>query len=379
MNFGVLCPKCGLMQLNRPTCKSCGARLTDSSPDFSLPEPEAARQGLREPLPRKPSVSSPVSRDEDESSIHRPSFHGRGGTLFGIWVVNIFLSLVTLGAYYFWGKVKVRRFLFGETEFEGDRFEFHGTGKELLMGFLKALILFFIPLFALNAGPELLQTGPVIRAIATGITYGVIMVFVPVAMVGARRYRLSRTSWRGIRFSFRGDKWAFLKIFAFGSFLSTITLGLYFPFFDARRYHFMISQSYFGDRQFAFDGRGKDLFRPFLFALLLTLPTLGLYWFWYWAKRQRYYWGHTFNGPARFHSTVTGRALMNLYVGNFLIGIITLGLGWPWTVTRKARYACRYLTLEGPLDLAEIHQDARSATATGEALSGFLDADFSLG
>jgi uncharacterized membrane protein YjgN (DUF898 family) len=141
----------------------------------------------------------------------------------------------------------------------------------------------------------------------------------------------------------------------------------------------MISQSYFGDRPFTFDGRGKDLFRPFLFALLLTLPTLGLYWFWYWAKRQRYYWGHTFNGPARFHSTVTGRTLMNLYVGNFLIGIITLGLGWPWTVTRKAQYACRYLILEGPLDLAEIHQDARSATATGEALSGFLDADFSVG
>ncbi len=367
------------MQLNRPTCKSCGAKLIDSSPSFSLPEPQPKSPGGMEPLSPKPP--DPVSPDfqKKDTPHHRLFFHGRGGVLFGIWIVNIFLSLVTLGGYYFWGKVKMRRFLFGQTEFDGDRFEYHGTGKELLLGFLKALLVFFIPLFLLNFLPQLLRTGPVIRAIATGLTYAIIMIFIPVAMVGAMRYRLSRTSWRGIRFSFRGEKWDFLKIFAFGSFLSTITLGLYFPFFDAKRYEFMVSQTYFGNRKFSFDGRGKDLFRSFLFALLLTLPTLGFYWFWYWAKRQRYYWEHTFVGEARFRSSITGRALMNLYVGNSLIGLVTLGFGWPWTLTRKAQYACKYLTLEGSLGLAEIHQDARQATATGEAMSGFLDADFSVG
>ncbi len=379
MNFGILCPKCGLMQLNRPTCKSCGTKLTDSSPSFSLPEPKAKYPESSMPLLSKSTGSILPDFQKEDSSLHRLSFHGRGGALFGIWIVTIFLSLVTLGVYYFWGKVKVRRFLFGQTEFDGDRFEYHGTGRELFMGFLKALLVFFMPLFLLNSVPRLLDAGPVIRTITTGVAYAIIMVFVPVAMVGARRYRLSRTSWHGIRFSFRGDKWDFLKIFAFGSFLTTITLGLYFPFFDAKRYDFMTSQTYFGDRKFGFDGRGKDLFRPFLFALLLTLPTLGFYWFWYWAKRQRYYWEHTFVGAARFRSSVTGRVLINLYAGNFLIGFITLGLGWPWTLVRKAQYTCRYLTLEGTLDLTEIHQDARQATATGEALSGFLDADFSLG
>ncbi len=365
--------------MNRPACKSCGAKLINSSTTFSLPEPKSKYPENGEPLLPKSSSSILPDLHKKDESLHRPSFHGRGGILFAIWIVNIFLSLVTLGVYYFWGKVKVRRFLFGQTEFEGDRFEYHGTGKELLMGFLKALLLFFIPIFLLNSVPQLLKTGPVVRAIAAGLAYGILMVFVPVALVGARRYRLSRTSWRGIRFSFRGETWDFLKIFAFGSFLSTITLGLYFPFFDAKRYHFMISQSYFGSQKFTFDGCGRDLFRPFLFSLLLTLPTLGLYWFWYWAKRQRYYWEHTSMGPARFRSSVTGRVLLNLYVGNFLIGLITLGLGWPWTLTRKARYACKYLILQGPLELAEIHQDARQASATGEAMSGFLDADFSIG
>ena len=236
------------------------------------------------------------------------SFHGKGGELFGIYLINIFLSLVTLGIYYFWGKVKIRNYLFSHTEFWQERFVYHGTGKELLVGFLKALVLFFIPLYALNAAPALLETGLVFQAVATGLTYGIVMVFVPLAMVGARRYRLSRTSWRGIRFSFRGEAWDFIKIFGLGSILSTITLGLYFPFFDAKRYDFMVSHSYFGNQKFGFDGRGKDLFRPFLLAILLTLPTLGFYWFWYWAKRQRYYWEHTFlrTRPLPFHGNRPG-------------------------------------------------------------------------
>ena len=59
-------------------------------------------------------------------------------------------------------------------------------------------------------------------------------------MVGARRYRLSRTSWRGIRFSFRGHVWALIKIFILGSFLTGLTLGLYYPFFLVSRQAFMV-------------------------------------------------------------------------------------------------------------------------------------------
>lgn len=379
MNIGVLCPKCGLMQMNQEACKSCGAPLSDSAPAPSLSFVPSTPQEIQY-APDPPSPHSPPLKGGAENvAAARLSFHGKGGELFGIYLINIFLSLVTLGIYYFWGKVKIRNYLFSHTEFWQERFVYRGTGKELLVGFLKALVLFFIPLYALNAAPALLETGLVFQAVATGLTYGIVMVFVPLAMVGARRYRLSRTSWRGIRFSFRGEAWGFIKIFGLGSILSTITLGLYFPFFDAKRYNFMVSQSYFGNRKFGFDGMGKDLFRPFLFAILLTFPTLGLYWFWYWAKRQRYYWEHTSCGPARFRSTVTGRALMNLHLANFLIALGTLGLGWPWILTRKIRFVCKYLTLEGLMDLAEIRQDAKQANATGEALSGFLDADFSLG
>jgi uncharacterized membrane protein YjgN (DUF898 family) len=379
MDLGVRCQKCGLMQLHRSTCKSCGAALSENpfTPAVSGFHPET--KGTKGSLGDSSSIVRGETVENERCPAHRFDYHGRVLPLFGIYAVNLFLSLVTLGVYYFWGKIRVRNYLSNQTELGGDRFGYHGTGKELLIGFLRALLLFFIPLFALNLGPELLGAGPVIRAAAAGLAYGMVMLFVPVAMVGARRYRLSRASWRGIRFSFRGQAWDFLKIFAFGTFLSSVTLGLYYPFFDARRQEFMISHSYFGNRKFSFNGRGKDLFRPFLVTLLLTLPTLGFYWFWFAAKKQRYYWEHTTSGPNRLRSTVTGRALMNLFVGNFLIAVFTLGLGWPWIITRKIQFACRFLTLEGPLELAEIEQEAQKAVATGEAMSGFLDADFSLG
>ena len=82
--------------------------------------------------------------------MHRLSFHGVGGTLFGIHIVNVFLTIVTLGIFYFWGKARVRRYLWSQTAIAGDRFAFHGTGREMLIGFLKAVLVFAIPLIALS-------------------------------------------------------------------------------------------------------------------------------------------------------------------------------------------------------------------------------------
>jgi uncharacterized membrane protein YjgN (DUF898 family) len=306
-------------------------------------------------------------------------FHGTGGSLFGIQIVNIFLMLLTLGIYSFWAKVRVRRYLMSQTEFEGDRFAYHGTGKELLIGFLKAMLIFGLPVSLLNVLPELLGAGMAIKVLAGILLYLIVLVFIPFAMVGARRYRLSRTSWRGIRFSFRGPVKDFIKLFIRGSLLTTATLGLYYPFFETQRYGFMVSHSHFGNHKFDFDGRGRDLFGSYLLTLLLFFPTAGLYWIWFLAQKQRYFWDHTSFATARFHCTVTGGRLLVLYLGNFLLLLVTLGLAWPWVSVRNIRFAFAYLSVEGPLDLAVVQQEAQAASATGEGLAGFLDADFDLG
>ena len=199
------------------------------------------------------------------------------------------------------------------------------------------------------------------------------------AMVGARRYRLSRTSWRGIRFSFRGGAKDFIRIFTRGSLLSTMTLSLYYPFFQARKQHFMVSHSYFGRRPFRFDGRGRDLFGAYVVTLLLLLPTLGLYWFWFSAKKTRYFWEHTFFETARFRCSLAGRQLMTFTLTNWLMLIVTLGLAWPWVLVRNTRFVFSYLSIDGPLDVDGIVQEPQLATATGDALSSILGTDVDFG
>jgi uncharacterized membrane protein YjgN (DUF898 family) len=377
--YGVKCPKCGLMQLPREVCESCGKKINPAVPN---PLMKPAFPGEREKpndLPELTSDGTGKSRPERHTGIGPLlSFHGAWGNLFGIYLVNILLTLVTLGFYSFWGKVKVRSYILSQTECSGDRFRYHGTGKELFCGFLKALFFFIIPIVLLNMAPQLTGGGAKIKMVAGILVYGLIALFVPMAMVGAWRYRLSRTSWRGIRFSFRGKTEDFLRLFLTGCFLTVITLGLYYPFFATQRHGFMVSHSYFGSRKFDFDGRGRDLFKPFLLALLLTLPTLGIYWYYFLAKKQRFFWEHTSFGSLRFQSTVTGRKLLSLHSGNMLVLFVTLGLAYPWVLVRKTNFLLQNLRLKGSLELENIKQETREASAMGEGLTSFMDVGFNL-
>jgi uncharacterized membrane protein YjgN (DUF898 family) len=148
-----------------------------------------------------------------ENKIYPFSFQGNGGTLFGIQLVNLLLIIVTLGVYYFWAKTRVRVYTWSQVDFDSDRFAYHGTGKEILKGWLKAALIFGIPFFALQNIPVFIGA-PQPYIIACGlISFLILSIFIPVATVGSRRYRLSRTSLRGIRFSFRGKWREYAKIF----------------------------------------------------------------------------------------------------------------------------------------------------------------------
>jgi uncharacterized membrane protein YjgN (DUF898 family) len=334
--------------------------------------------GASPPAAPPPTTPRPAEAPQAPGGTeHRLSFHGTGGTLFGIYVVTIFLTLVTFGIYSFWGRTRIRSYLFGQTEIEGDRFAYHGTGKELLIGTMKAGLLFMVPMLLLNVVPNLeLDMWITIGAIL--LAYALIFVLIPVAIVGARRYRLSRTSWRGIRFSFRGRALDFMKIFLKGALLTGITFGFYYPIFVIRRQAFLVPHSYFGSQRFGFDGRPRELLNLYLLLWLLWLPTLGLYWFWFQARRQRYMWAHTTFGAARFQSTVTGGALFGLHVVNLLLLLVTLGFALSWVTVRTMRFTFRYLTLVGPVDLDTIAQEAQFSSATGEGLAGWLDTGLDL-
>jgi uncharacterized membrane protein YjgN (DUF898 family) len=410
------CAKCGLIQLAAPTCQKCGrttgisdappvrrtaAAASPAPPRPAAPAPPPAPARTPTPIARRaepplaePTVTRQTADDETErtdllgeptvrlvestqsgtDAERRLTFAGSAGTLFGIHIVNVLLTILTLGIYYFWAKVRVRSYLLSQTEFEGDRFAYHGTGRELLVGTLKAGLVFGALSALFNAAPMLPGGLPVmIGAILLG--YVGLLVVIPVAMVGARRYRLSRTSWRNILFSFQGNVGEFIKLFVGGALLTGLTLGLYSPFFATNRHAFMVSNSRFGDRSFGFDGRGRDLFGPYLLALLLTIPTLGLVWFWYSARRTRYYWSHTSFGNAQFASIMTGRGLFGLHLVNLVLLVLTFGLAWPWVTVRTLRFEFANLALIGALDAESVQQDAQTATATGDGLGDFLELD----
>jgi uncharacterized membrane protein YjgN (DUF898 family) len=345
-----------------------------SSASFFRKPPPPPPGSVPPPWPAGPSPEARIA-----SPPRRPSFHGSGGSLLGIHVVNVLLTLVTLGVYYCWAKTRIRRYLYSESGFEGDRFAYHGNGKELLLGFLRAFVVFFLPVIVVLFVLDQFDVDVSVRNAAASLGSILYFMFTPVATVGSRRYRLTRTSWRGIRFSFRGRAKDFIWIFVKGYFLTALTFGLYHPFFLTERQEFLVSHSYFGNERFDFDGSGWDLFRGFVLSILLTLPTLGICWIWYLARKRRFFWDHTGFGQARFRSTVSGGALLGLYLVNALLLVCTLGIAWPWVRVRNIRFAYRYLELEGPLDLERIQQEAQLASATGEGLAGFLDTGFDLG
>lgn len=322
-------------------------------------------------------------------SSQRLEYHGTGGTLLGISIVNLLLTILTLGIYSFWARTKVRRYLYSQTELAGDRFGYHGTAMELLRGWLRAIGVLllvgivFSGLFALviPRSPDAEPSGTqALMSLAVMLLYlGTIVALVAIAVNGARRYRFSRSSWRGIRFSFRGRWQDYLRLVVRGSLLSAVTLSLYSPFFQNRSRAFLADHTYFGSLKFEYDGDGKELFPKYLLALLLAIPTLGLCLFWYHAFRQRYFWSHTTVGGMRFESTVTGGSLLGLVATNVLLAAATLGIGIPWVITRSLRYVCDHLVLTGEVDWKNVQQEAMAASAMGEGLAEGLDVDVDIG
>ena len=388
-----------LTDRSRSLCPTCGARFA-----AVVAAPAVNQRQIEGQVP-SPVLLHPPATDAPEStpSMQRGSFHGAGGTLLGMQIVNVCLTIVTLGAYHFWAKAKIRRYLFSQTAFAGDRFAYHGTGKELYQGFLKAMVVFGIPYFSLGAAHSFLALPQSVDFLLQAMAALVLFLYVPVAIVNARRYRCTRTSWRGIRFSFRGRTVDFLKLYFKGWLFTLLTLGTYYPYFQTQRQAFLHSHTYFGNQRFRFTGHGSGLMVPFAVTLfttyavlclcglalalqltnagltLLLIPfVLGPVWVWLLGQKQKYYWDHTTFGEARFSSSITWQKLFGLYLGNLALLLLTLGWAWPWVTVRNARFFIGTLSLQGLTDLDRVLQDTTETSVTGEGLSNLLDTGFDM-
>ena len=233
---------------------------------------------------------------------------------------------------------------------------------------------------------------------------GLVLVFyVPIAIVNARRYRCMRASWRGIRFSFRGRTWDFLKLYFQGWFFTLLTLGIYYPYFQAQRQAFLNSHTYYGNQRFHFTGHGSGLMVPFAITLFMTygvlilcgvtmvfqltnaglsllfIPfVLGPMWMWLLGQKQKYFWDHTTFGPARFASSITWQRLLTLYLGNLALLFVTLGFAWPWVDCSECPVFHEHLVTGGQCKSRSILQETTTSSVTGEGLSNLLDTGFKM-
>lgn len=318
------------------------------------------------------------------ASVARLRYHGTGGALLGLVFVNALLTIVTLGIYSFWAKNKVREFHYSHTEMDGDRFAYHGTGGELFKGALKAFGFLFALIVVFTIVNVLIGrlglVSPDVAAIVmTAVLYAVIAILVVVAVHLARRYRMSRSSLRGIRFSYHGALGEFVRLMVRGTLLTIVTLGFYAPYFQNQRRAFLVKSVRFGSEPFMYNADGKELFGQYVKALLLTIPTLGFSWTWYLAFAHRYMWGNTTMRGARFRSSVTGGELLKVQLVNLALVIFTLGIGTTWALTRMQAFWCENLALHGTVDWATIEQRAQIAGAVGEGLADGLDVDVGIG
>ncbi len=303
-------------------------------------------------------------------------FKGKGGDFFGIVIVNWLLTIVTLGIYYPWAKAKTLQFFCGKTSLNNDPFAFHGTGNEMFKGFIKAIILFF-GLFAIM-GIFIYLKLPFVGML---LFYLGIFAVLPLAIHGSYRYRMSRTSWRGIRFGYRGDKQEFVKLFFKWFLLTIVTFGIYGSWFHINMRKYVFSNIRFGDADFEYDGDGGDYFMMNLKGYLLTLVTLGIYIFWWQKDIFEYFVNnlslHKEGKSVELTSTATGGDFAGLILTNLLLIIFTLGFGYAWAVTRTMKFIFEHIKVDGNIDLDSLQQTEENfKDATGDDISDFLDIDF---
>ena len=131
---------------------------------------------------------------EAQAQTVRFHFHGQGSEFFRIWIVNLVLTILTLGIYSAWAKVRTKRYFYGNTELAGDRFDYLASPIAILKGRIIAVV--FLVTYTLVS---------YFAATWSFILFIVLMLVMPYVVMRAIRFNAIMSSWRGVRFGFNGD------------------------------------------------------------------------------------------------------------------------------------------------------------------------------
>ncbi len=361
----------------------------------------------------------PTHHPKSAAPLHLPfRFTGNASEYFRIWIVNVALSIATLGIYSAWAKVRTKRYFCGNTWLDDDSFAYVADPMEILKGRLitvGALLLFWL-------AAELL---PFVNALLFLVAFPLLLPWVVIKALSFDRYN---TSFRNIRFNFTARYSEALAVFIGWPVLCALTVGILYPYAIFRKKQFIVEHTGCGQTPFTFEGRPGAFYVTYLVAWAIGLGTavvggvvmaiivtmllaaspvppqewravglpsglevlatsaILLYALAFTALRiyvqteiTNQVWCNTRLGENRFHSRLVFFRMLWLHLSHLIAIVFSLGLLIPWARVRMAHYRLEQMSLVAPSSLENhIAAEQQRVNATGAEVGEALELDFAL-
>ncbi len=192
-------------------------------------------------------------------------FRGNGGEYFRIWIVNLLLTIVTLGIYSAWAKVRRLRYFYGNTFVDGHSFEYHGQPLAILKGRLIVFVGYVVFVIASQMYPSWRPSSIALLLFVVGV---------PWIIMRSRKFQLRMTSYRNLRFNFHGTYGGAMAAFIGWYFLAVITLGILFPIWVRKRVQYSLDNAAYGSQPFSFLTGNGTYFKFCLITIFVRLRHL---------------------------------------------------------------------------------------------------------
>ena len=317
-------------------------------------------------------------------------FIGTGGEYFKIWIVNILLSIITLGIYSAWAKVRRKQYLYGNTRLQGAAFEYLADPLKILKGRLIIIGLFLLSYAATYVLP------------VTQIIFTLIfIVALPWVIVRTLTFNARNSAIRNIRFGFKGSVKDAALVYLWWPFVAVFTLGIIFPYVYYRQKKFIVENSTYGATRFVFTATSREYYRLFMSAVIplvvgilaivaagylyaplsgLVMVALYLYMFaFYSVKTTNLLYNTSSIAHNQFRADMKIVPYLMLVLTNSLATALTLGLFSPWAIIRTLRYRLGHLTLLADEDPEVfVAGEEEQVSALGEEVGDFFDFDIGL-
>jgi uncharacterized membrane protein YjgN (DUF898 family) len=336
-------------------------------------------------------------------------FTGHGGEYFRIWIVNIALSLITLGIYSAWAKVRTKRWFYGHTLLDNNPFSYLATPMQILKGRLIAATFLIIYVISSNISPLISGSMMLVLGIAS-----------PWIIVMALRFAARQSAYRGLRLHFSGTVGEAAVVYLLLPITTIFTLGLSLPYTAYRQVRYLASNYSYGQTATIYTGTMKPFWGVYLIALALLLIPFGILGFgafraygmiamgipkelamasiagfliggvtalyltipiltaFIQARKANLFYNHLELGEIRFTSAQRARDLIWIYLSNLVLIALTVGLYIPFAMVRITRYRIHRLQVYGNNLDNFVTQSSENINATGSEISDLFDMDIGI-